>query len=86
MIGLTVSSFLTCMIDHYTQVSYYSQLLPCRHLAITDTALMRTVAKSLLNITDTTEKKLLLLWAYTRDSLKCGMDSGCSPRTVENNK
>ena len=45
------------MIDHYTQVSYYSQLLPCRHLAIIDTPLMRTAAKSLLKITDTWQKK-----------------------------
>ena len=42
-----------CMIDQHTQMSHYSQLLPCGHLAITDITLMRTAAKSLVKITDT---------------------------------
>ena len=36
-------------------MSFYSQLLPCRHLAITDTKIRRTAAESLA-------KKLQMLW------------------------
>ena len=47
-----ISIFLSWFVSYSRSFSCYSQLSPCGHLAITDTPLIRTAAKSPAKVTD----------------------------------
>ena len=50
-------------------MSCYSQLLPCRHLAITNTMIIRTAAESQAKITDILTETNSLYYGLTDTSL-----------------